>query len=123
MGMKEQNVYSYSPSAAERAKEIRKEFEKEKTPLEELEALRNMPYTKANAWCFPIGILAVLVLGFGMVLCLEWTSYFWYGVVIGLIGLALAAGNYFLYIRLLNNYKDEVRAEIMKRSELIINGN
>ncbi len=121
--MKEQNVYSYSPSAAERAKEIRKEFEKEKTPLEELEALRGIPYTKANARCLPIGILAALVFGFGMALCLEWTSYFWYGVVIGIVGIALATGNYFLYLRLLNQYKDEVRSEVMKRSELIINGN
>lgn len=121
--MKEQNAYSYSPSAAERAKEIKKEFEEEKTPLEELEALRSVPYTKANAWCLPIGIIAVLVLGFGMVLCLEWTSYFWYGVVIGIIGLAMATGNYFLYRRLLKNYKNEVRSEIMKKSELIINGN
>ena len=111
------------------AQKIRTQY-MEKAPSE-LDALRDLD-TKvkrpANGFAYTFGSIAAVVMGAGMSLVMtdigatigiENTMVT--GIVIGLVGMAMALINYPIYRGILGSRKKKYRAEILALSETIIN--
>lgn len=108
---------------------IRAEYtEKQVTELDALHKLDKRVRRPANIFAYVFGSVGAVVLGTGMsfIMTEVGASFGMTGVtvpavIIGVIGLAMAAFNYPLYRRILNIRKEKYRGEILKLSDEIIN--
>lgn len=111
------------------AQRIRAEYtEKQVTELDALHKLDKRVRRPANIFAYVFGSVGAVVLGTGMsfIMTEAGASFGMTGVtvpavIIGVIGLAMAAFNYPLYRRVLNIRKEKYRGEILKLSDEIIN--
>ncbi len=111
------------------AQKLRAEYtEKQVTELDALRKLDKRVRRPANIFAYVFGSVGALVAGSGMSLIMTeagaafgMTGVTAPAVIIGVIGLAMAAFNYPLYRRILNIRKEKYRSEIFKLSDEIIN--
>ena len=92
--------------------------EKAQTPLDELIALDKKAKRPAQIISLVFGIVAALVMGVGMCLAMKviFASHAWVmpiGIAVGLVGIALAGANYFLFKRLEQRGKDKYSERIL----------
>ena len=130
--MNNENAFSYTYSAKENqeVQNIRKQYEaKHYTELDALKALDAKVKKPANVFAYTYGTLSAIIMGAGMSLVMTdigaiigLTSAMVPGIVIGVVGLALALTTYPIYKRILNSRKETYAAEILQLSEKIING-
>ncbi|MBQ8876753.1 MAG: hypothetical protein IJY63_04335 [Clostridia bacterium] len=103
-------------------KRIRGDYEeKAQTPLDELIALDK----KAKRPALIFGVFAALVMGVGMCLAMKviFASHVWtmpVGIAVGLVGIGLAALNYYLYRVLQQKGKDKYGETILSISRELI---
>ena len=100
--------------------------EKQYTELDELKALDAKVKRPANVFAYTYGSLGAIVMGAGMSLVmteigamLGLASTMAVGIVIGVVGMAMAISTYPIYKRLLNNRKKKYAAQILALSEKI----
>lgn len=67
-----------------------------------------------------IGIIGILVMGLGMTMVLEWSINVW-GVIVGIIGIAVAAAAYPVYRTVLNRNKKKYGQRIIELSDELLN--
>lgn len=103
-------------------------IEKQNSALDELKALDAKVKRPANVFAYLFGSIGALVAGSGMSLVMTeigstigMENAMIPGIVIGVIGLAIAAVNYPMYKGILNSRKKKYAAEIMKLSDKIMN--
>ena len=111
------------------AQKIRTQY-MEKTPSE-LDALRELDARvkrPANVFAYVFGSISAIIMGAGMSLVmtdigaiLGMSATMVPGIVIGVVGLAMALVNYPLYQKLLGSRKKKYADEILKLSDKIIN--
>lgn len=118
--------YTYSaPTEAERREieSIRKQFtnapEKE-DKLERLRALNKRVNRPPLIISLMIGIVGTLIMGAGMTMTLEWNIIVW-GVVVGTLGVAIAAVAYPIYKAVLNRQKRKYGRQIIDLSNELLN--
>lgn len=91
MQTKKYNVYSYSAAENEEIKHIREKYEfrnEENSKLEQLRRLDRSVHKTASVIALSVGIIGLLIMGFGMSCVLVWAeSLFAAGVVTGIIGI------------------------------------
>lgn len=110
------------------AEKIRSEYiEKKTTELDALKALDAKVRRPANIFAGVFGTISALVMGSGMSLVMTdigeiigVENSMTTGIVVGVIGLAMALITYPLYARLLKSRKNKYAAEIMKLSDRIV---
>ncbi|MDE5942844.1 MAG: dihydropteridine reductase [Clostridia bacterium] len=108
---------------------IRKDYEeKGEDKVETLRKLDKKAKQPAEITAFTLGIIAALILGVGMCLTMGvigagGTAFYAVGIVAGIIGIALAVANYFIYKAILKSGKAKYGAQILQLSEQLLNGN
>ena len=110
------------------AQKIRAQYmEKESSELDELRLLDAKVKKPANLFAYLFGSFSAIVMGGGMSLVMtDVGSYVGMetpmipGIIIGVIGMALAIVNYPIYKSILNSRRSKYSAEILALSEKII---
>ncbi|MBQ7800899.1 MAG: dihydropteridine reductase [Oscillospiraceae bacterium] len=115
------------------AQKIRAQYmEKENTKLDELRALDAKVKKPANVFGYVFGTIGALVMGSGMSLCMdviEPGTYFGItigenmivpGIILGLMGMFMAAVNYPLYKGILNRRRKKYAPRILELSEKLM---
>lgn len=119
-------VYTYSaPTENERREieSIKKQYEsvpKQESKLDELRKLDRRVMRTPLIVALTIGIFGVLVMGTGMAMVLEWELMLW-GVIVGVIGLAVAAAAYPVYSAVLKGNKRKYGQKIIELSNKLLN--
>ncbi len=111
------------------AQKIRTQYmEKEATELDELRKVDNEVKRPANIFAYTFGSLSALIMGGGMSLVmtdiggiLGISNPMVLGVIIGVIGMAMAVANYPVYCKLLTDRKAKYADKILELSDKIIN--
>ena len=103
-------------------------MEKQTTELDALRRLDIKVKRPVTVAAYVIGSLSAIVMGAGMSLVMTdigavigLASAMIPGIIIGVVGMALALANYPIYKKLLSVRKEKYRDEILKLSERIIN--
>ena len=110
------------------AQKIRAQYlEKEVSGLDELRALDRDVKRPVNIFAYVMGSISAVIMGSGMSLVmtdigstLGIEKAMLPGIIIGIVGLALAALNYPVYKSLMNKRKEKYAPKILKLSEEII---
>lgn len=111
------------------AQKIRTQYmEKEATELDELKRLDTKVRRPANLFSYIFGSISAIVMGCGMSFVMtDIASQLGLGdmtvpgIIIGIIGLALAIGNYPLHKWIMNSRKEKYAPQILNLSEKIMN--
>lgn len=111
------------------AQKIRSQYtEKRYTELDALRTLDAKVKRPANILAYVLGSIGAVVMGAGMSLVmtdigatLGMTSTMVPGIVIGVVGMAIAIANYPIYKLVLGSRRKKYSAEILKLSESILN--
>ena len=119
--------YTYSAQRQKEVEEIREKYlPKEEDKMDRLRKLHSIPTKKARSASISVGVIGALVLGTGMSLCLTKLGSalgsfgMILGIVIGLVGIALAATAYPVYIRTLKKERKKIAPEILKISDELL---
>ncbi len=103
--------------------------EKQHTELDELKALDAKVKKPANVFAYTYGAVSAIIMGAGMSLVMTdigtmigMTNTMVPGIVIGVVGLAMALSTSAIYKKMLNSRKKKYAPEILKLSEKIIAG-
>lgn len=124
--MNEKKTYSYSYSAAENKeiKRIREKYtepDKRETKLEQLRRLDASVSKTSVSVSLTIGIIGALILGFGMSCVMVWSeNMFVPGIIIGIIGLAIAFLAYPAYKMTLKKMRNKVGPTIIRLTDELI---
>lgn len=101
--------------------------EKKRIELDELKALDKKVNTPANVFAYAFGTLSALVMGSGMSLVMTdigqkigVTNSDLVGIVIGVIGMAMAIANYRIYKYIIGSRRRKYAKEIISLSDRII---
>ncbi len=110
------------------AEKIKKEYEgktEQESKLDEIRALDSKVKKPAFIFAITLGIIGSLVLGVGMCLAMQiigkTTTCMVFGIIIGLIGIAIVAINYPLYQKILNTRKSKYKDAILAKTNEILN--
>ncbi len=110
--------YSYSAREQEEINQIVKKYipaEEADSAVQEIKKIDRRVTGRANAAGITAGIIGVLILGFGMSCVLVWQdTLFAAGVVIGIIGIAVAAAAYPFYKNILKRERKKAAPEILR---------
>lgn len=99
--------------------------DKGETKLERLKKLDAKVKRPADILAYSLGIIGSLILGVGMSLALKAigaTLHPAIGIVIGAVGIAVVAANYFIYKAFLKKRKAKYGAQIIELSDEILSG-
>ena len=104
---------------------IRRQYsqeEKTETKLERLRRLDGLVKNTAIIWSLALGIVGMLVFGFGLTMILEWNLWLW-GIVLMAVGSIPMAIAYPVYKLAFNKGKAKYGDEILRLSEELLNEN
>lgn len=123
-------AYTYSAREQEEIKAIRDKYGKrEESKMERLRRLDNSVTKKAQAVALTLGVVGTLILGFGMSLIMselakhigiQGDTTMPLGIIIGLIGGAVAALAYPVYNFTLKRERQKIAPEILKLTDELI---
>ena len=111
------------------AQKIRAQYmEKQVSELDELRALDAEVKKPANVFGYVFGSISAIIMGAGMSLTmtdigatLGIGSPMVIGIVVGVIGMAMAIANYPIYKSILNSRREQYAAEILALSDKVMN--
>lgn len=111
--------YTYSAKEQEEVKKIRSKYlPKEEDKMETLRRLDAQAARKATAVSIAIGVTGALIMGLGMSCCMVWAGvWFVSGIVIGMLGIVLAALAYPAYSRTLKKERERIAPEILRLTD------
>lgn len=110
--------YKYSAKEQDEIRKIREKYvPKEADKLEQLRKLDESVTKKGTAVSLIIGIVGTLILGLGMSCCMVWTEFFLFGIIIGIIGIALVSTAYPVYKRITEIERKKIAPEIIRLSD------
>ena len=115
---------SYQGKQLGYAKKIRESYgEHTESDLEKLRKLDEKVKRPADIFAYTFGVVGAPVLGVGMCIAMGTIgaeSLFPLGVVVGVIGIAAVAANYFIYRAILKSRKKRYSAEVIALSDKIL---
>ena len=119
--------YTYCAEQKREVEEIRKKYlPKEEDKMEQLRKLHSIPAHKARAVALTLGILGSLILGTGMSMVLTDMAASWgmgamvAGILLGLVGLVLAALAYPAYNRVLQTERRRIAPQILQLTDELL---
>lgn len=124
--MEDKKIYTYSYSAAEnneikRIREIYEPKSKEVSKIEQLRKLDQSVYNAATTVSLIIGIVGTLLFGTGMSFIMVWAdTLFGVGIVIGGIGILIAASAYPVYQAVLDKKRKKIAPMILSLTDEIL---
>lgn len=124
-GVKEIYIMDERLNEAEFAERIRKGYmPEEENDMERLRKLDRKVRRPAEIAAYTVGIAGALVLGTGMCITMGVigaSNLFPLGVVVGVVGLAIAGLNYFMYRAILKRRKKKYAGEVLELSDKLLN--
>lgn len=109
--------YTYSAPQQEEIKKIRQKYlPKEEDKMAQLRRLDQSATNKGTTAALIAGIVGALILGLGMSCAMVW-ELFVIGIFIGVIGIALIAMAYPLYLRITKVEREKIAPEIMRLTD------
>ena len=82
--------------------------------MERLRRLDEGVTKKGTVVSLIVGILGALILGVGMCCCMVWAErFFVLGVIVGIVGIAVVAVAYPLYLRVTQKERERIAPEIL----------
>ena len=113
---KETFRYTYSAKEQEEVKQIRQKYmPKEPDKIEQLRKLDERVTRKGVVPALVAGIFGPLILGVGMCCAMVWDeNLFVPGIIIGLVGMAVAAVAYPLYTSTTRKERERIAPEIIR---------
>lgn len=118
--------YVYTAPTEEQRKEI-ESIKKEYVPLpdindgiKELRKLNNKVYLPPRILALTLGVVFLLLFGFGLAMVLNWNEFVW-GSIVSVVGIAAMAGNYFVYKIFLARRKAKFAEQILSLSDKLLN--
>ncbi len=127
--MENKDTFTFTYSAKEQAEieNIRKKYmPAQEDKMAQLRKLDRIPYQKAQIWSLTLGILGALILGLGMSLAMTDLGAalgFWampLGIVIGVVGMALAGLAYPVYNRVLKKQRNLIAPQVLQLTEELL---
>lgn len=124
--MEEKKIYTYSYSAAENneIKRIREKYEPKSKEISKIEQLRKLDESVSKSSAIisiTIGIIGTLLFGAGMSFIMVWAdTLFGAGIVIGGIGILIAASAYPVYQAVLDKKRKKIAPMILSLSDEIL---
>jgi len=119
MGPDDSFEFTYSAPEQEEIRRIREKYlppQEHRSKLERLRELDEGVTRRGTVVSLILGVVGTLILGAGMSLCLVWARYL-PGVSLGLLGMAMAACAYPVYVRITRREKERVAPEILRLTE------
>ncbi len=115
-------TYTYSAAQQDEVQKIRKKYlPQEEDKMEQLRRLDHGVTQKATMVSLIVGILGALLLGVGMCCTIVWTGvWFIPGIFVGLVGMAVAALAYPVYISVVKKERERVAPEIMRLTDELL---
>ncbi len=123
----ERFTYTYSAKEQEEIKRIRQKYQpKEVDKMEQVRRLDARVNSKAVAWSLALGILGMLIMGSGMSLTMtdlgeklgmSGSTSLILGIVIGIVGMVIAAFAYPTHNKILKRERERIAPEILKLTE------
>lgn len=116
---KEMFTYTYSAKEQEEIKRIREKYiSKEADKMEQLRHLDRSVNQKGTMVSLIVGIIGVLVMGFGMSCVMVWAGKWMIpGIIIGVAGIAIVALAYPLYNHITKRERQKVAPEIIRLTD------
>ncbi|HIZ76724.1 MAG TPA: hypothetical protein H9669_03725 [Firmicutes bacterium] len=113
--------YTYSAKQQEEISSIRKKYlsqEQKEDKMEQLRRLDQGATKKGTAISIVIGIIGCLLLGVGMCCTMVWMEH-WFipGVILGMIGIAIVAVAYPVYLHITKKEREKIAPQILKLAE------
>jgi len=119
--------YTYSPQRQQEVEEIRKAYlPREEDKMEQLRRLHAVPARKAQAVSLTMGVIGALIMGTGMSFCLTDLGSalgrfaMVLGIVVGLVGMVMAALAYPIYSRTLKKEREKIAPDILRLTEELL---
>ena len=111
--------YVYSAKEQEELKRIRSKYvPQEESKLDQLRRMDAAVTRKGNILSLVMGIIGVLIMGVGMCCCMVWGGvWFVPGIVIGILGIFLAAMAYPVYQRVTKKEREKIAPQILKLAD------
>ena len=121
----ENKTFNYTYSAKEQAEieKIRKKYmPASEDKLSYIKKLDKSVNDKASLWSIVVGVIGALIMGAGMSLCMVvGNAWMIPGIIVGVIGMAVLAIAYPLYLRILKKERERIAPEILKLTEELMN--
>lgn len=116
---KEKFSYTYSAKEQEEIQRIRKKYAAaEEDKMEQLRRLDAGVTEKATVVSMITGVIGALILGCGMCCTMVWQGmWFIPGILLGLIGMAVAALAYPIYQRVLKKEREKIAPEVLRLTD------
>lgn len=114
--------YTYSAKQQEEVKRIRDKYTpQEANKMEQLRRLDHAVTQKGTISALAVGIIGTLLLGIGMCCAMVWKgSGFVPGIVIGVVGIAISALAYPLYLRITQKERERIAPEIIRLTDELL---
>lgn len=114
--------YSYSAKQQEEIKHIRSKYEAPKEDkMAYLRRLDESTTRKGTILSILLGIVGTLILGAGMCCVLVWQeNLFVFGIVIGMMGLAVLSAAYPVYIQVTKKEREKIAPEVLKLTDELL---
>lgn len=114
--------YTYSAKEQEELKAIREKYlPKEENKMDQIRKLDGAASNKATMHSLLWGITGTLFLGIGMCCTMVWAEqWFLPGIIIGILGIGIAAYAYPVYQKTLKKEHDKIASEILRLTEELI---
>ena len=112
----------YAAEEQEELKAIRQKYlPPEQDKMQQIRKLDAGVTGRARMAAITLGVLGVLVMGLGMSCCMVWLgNWFIPGIVIGLVGMAMAGQAYPVYLREEKTERQRIAPEILRLTEGLI---
>lgn len=118
MENKENFNYSYSAKQQDEIKKIREKYvPKKPDKMEQLRRLDKSVTNKGMLVSLIVGIIGSLILGTGMSMCMVWNNLFVFGIIVGIVGIAMVSVAYPLYNYVTKKECKKIAREIIKLSD------
>lgn len=114
--------YTYSAKQQDEVKRIRDKYApQEADKMEQLRRLDRSVGQKGTAASLVVGVIGALLMGVGMCCTMVWQGvWFIPGIIIGIIGIAVAAIAYPLYQRVTRKERERIAPEIIRLTEELL---
>ena len=116
--------YTYSAKEQEEIKKIREKYQKKNPEEDKMEQLRRLDQSvtqKGTMTALILGIVGTLLLGVGMCGCMVWAGiWFVPGIIVGVVGIALIAAAYPMFIRITRQERERIAQEIIRLTEELL---
>ena len=127
MENKEGFSFTYSAQQQKEVEAIRKKYlPREEDKMEQLRKLHAVPTQKAQAASLAVGVVGALIMGTGMSLAMTQIGAalgslaMVIGILVGIVGMVLAALAYPLYNRVLKKQREKIAPEILRLTEELL---